>query len=302
MDPAARVLGARLRCPDQEAISILGEKVRDLSCRIEASQEMKSLLHGLDGGFIEPGPSGLITRGKPDVLPTGRNFYSLDPATVPTKAAWRVGRKLAHLLITKYEKEEGRVPENVAMYWMASDIMWADREQLAQMLFLLGVEPLWKGGRVKGYRVMTLEELGRPRIDVTVRASGITRDCFYNCIELLDQAFQEVAALDEPEAMNFLRKHSLQGSSPARIFASRPGTYGNGVNLAVYASAWKEEKDLTDVFIQWNSYAYGKDVFGQESVQALVEQLKSVDLTFNKTVTDEYDLLGCAATSAHTAD
>ncbi len=291
-DPAARILGEQLKNHDQEAISTLREKVKDLSCRIEASQEMKSLLHGLEGGFIEPGPSGLITRGKPDVLPTGRNFYSLDPATVPTKAAWRVGRKLAHLLITKYEEEQGRIPENVAMYWMASDIMWADGEQLAQMLFLLGVEPVWKGGRVKGYRVMSLEELGRPRIDVTVRASGITRDCFYNCIELLDQAIREVAALDEPENMNFLRKHAAGGDA-TRIFASRPGTYGNGVNLAVYASAWKEEKDLTDVFIQWNSYAYGKDVFGQESVPALVEQLKSVDLTFNKTVTDEYDLLGC---------
>ncbi len=291
-DPASRILGEHLKNHDQKAVSILREKVLDLSCRIEASREMKSLLHGMEGGFIEPGPSGLITRGKPDVLPTGRNFYSLDPATVPTKAAWRVGRKLAHLLITKYEEEHGRIPENVAMYWMASDIMWADGEQLAQMLFLLGVEPLWKGGRVKGYRVMSLEELGRPRIDVTVRASGITRDCFYNCIELLDQAIREVAALDEPEEMNFLRKHSAGGDAP-RIFASRPGTYGNGVNLAVYASAWKEDKDLTDVFIQWNSYAYGKDVFGQESGQALLQQLKSVDLTFNKTVTDEYDLLGC---------
>ena len=211
---------------------------------------------------------------------------------MPTKAAWRVGRKLAHLLITKYEEEQGRVPENVAMYWMASDIMWADGEQLAQMLFLLGVEPVWKGGRVSGYRVMSLEELGRPRIDVTVRASGITRDCFYNCIELLDQAIRGGgrpgrARRDE------LPAQALRGVMPRRIFASRPGTYGNGVNLAVYASAWKEEKDLTDVFIQWNSYAYGKDVFGQESHQALVEQLKSVDLTFNKTVTDEYDLLGC---------
>ena len=293
-EPAARILGERQKKQDKAAVSALREKVLDLSRRIEASDEMKALLHGMDGGFIDPGPSGLITRGKADVLPTGRNFYSLDPATVPTKAAWRVGRKLAHLLIQKYQEEQGRYPENVAMYWMASDIMWADGEQLAQMFFLMGVEPIWKGGRVKGYRIMSLEELGRPRIDVTVRASGITRDCFYNCIELLDQAIREVAALGEPGEMNFLRKHAAAtGGDASRIFASRPGTYGNGVNLAVYASAWKEEKDLTDVFIQWNSYAYGKDLFGQESHQALVKQLGSVDLTFNKTVTDEYDLLGC---------
>jgi len=294
MEPEAQILGDRQKKQNSAAVSALRGKVLDLSRRIEASDEMRALLHGMDGGFIEPGPSGLITRGKADVLPTGRNFYSLDPATVPTKAAWRVGRKLAHLLIQKYQEEQGRYPENVAMYWMASDVMWADGEQLAQMLFLMGVEPIWKGGRVSSYRIMSLEELGRPRIDVTVRASGITRDCFYNCIELLDQAIREVAALDEPMEMNFLHKHTAAaGGEASRIFASRPGTYGNGVNLAVYASAWKTEKDLTDVFIQWNSYAYGKDLFGRESHQALVKQLSSVDLTFNKTVTDEYDLLGC---------
>ncbi len=303
INPEARILGERLKTSDDAnadadvdanaAVSAMREKVLDLSGRIDASDEMKSLLRGFDGGFIEPGPSGLITRGRPEVLPTGRNFYSLDPSSVPTKAAWRVGRKLADLLLKKYESQQGRLPGNVAMYWMASDIMWADGEQLAQMMFLIGVEPTWKGGRVTGYRVIGLEELGRPRIDITVRSSGITRDCFYNCIELLDKAIRDVAALDEPADMNYLRKHSLESGHTNRIFASRPGTYGNGVNLAVYASAWKEDRDLTDVFIQWNSYAYGKDVFGQESHQALVDQLKSVDLTFNKTVTDEYDLLGC---------
>ncbi|VVB64478.1 CobN/Magnesium Chelatase [uncultured archaeon] len=290
--PEERILGQRLKNRDEKAVSVLREKVLDLSRIIEASDEMKSLFNGFDGRFIEPGPSGLITRGKPEVLPTGRNFYSLDPASVPTQAAWQVGKKLADLLIKRYEKEQGRLPENVAMYWMASDIMWADGEQLAQMMYLIGTKPIWKSGRVSGYRIMSLEELGRPRIDLTVRASGITRDCFFNCIELLDQAVKEVATLDEPSEQNFLKKHSNEGEAN-RIFASRPGTYGNGVNLAVYASAWKEEKDLTDVFIHWNSYAYGKGVFGQESHESLVKQLKSVDLTFNKTVTDEYDLLGC---------
>ncbi len=138
-----------------------------------------------------------------------------------------------------------------------------------------------------------LEELGRPRIDVTVRMSGILRDCFYTCIELLDDAIREVAALDEPPDMNFIRKHALQGSGTARIFGSRPGTYGNGVSLAVYASAWKEEADLAEVFLRWNSYAYGRDNFGEESRETFSAQLATIDLTFNKTVTDEYDLLGC---------
>ena len=293
------VLGDRLERLNKNKILSVRDKAAEISSDIDASDEIGSLLHGFDAGYIEPGPSGLITRGKPEVLPTGRNFYSLDPFKVPTKAAWIIGRKLADGVIEKYEEEHGKIPENIAMYWMCSDIMWADGEQLAQIMHLIGVEPIWKDGKVKEYRITPLEELGRPRIDVTIRVSGITRDCFYNCIELLDEAIREVSQLDEPEEMNYLKKHVSKSyadggnGDPARIFASRPGTYGNGVNLAVYASAWKEEKDLSDVYVYWNGYEYGKGVFGEESHDKLVSQLKTVDLTFNKTVTDEYDLFGC---------
>ncbi len=327
---ADRIFGDQLKNPDHEALSFVRDKVLDLSSRIDASDELGSLLRGMEGRFIEPGPSGLITRGKPEVLPSGRNFYSLDPSNIPTEAAWRIGRRLADEVIGKYRRERGKDPENIAMFWMANDIMWADGEQLAQMLYLIGVEPLWRDGRLKSYRVMSLEELGRPRIDLTVRVSSITRDCFFNCIEYLDTAIREVAALDEPEEMNYLRKHNTEhasayapgyasehgpedidvsegapgdatessggagaGAQAARIFASSPGTYGNGVNLAIYASAWKDDRDLSDIFVQWNSYAYGKGVFGQKSTRALTGLLKSVDVTFNKTVTDEYDLFGC---------
>jgi len=274
-------------------IMALQERVNELCWRIEDSKEMQSLLHGFSGGYIRPGPSGLVTKGKIEVLPTGRNFFSLDPSAVPTEAAWMVGRKLANSLIEKYRREQGRDPENVAMFWMAGDVMYADGEQMAQMFYLIGVSPVWKAGKLKGYQVIPLPELGRPRIDLTVRVSGITRDCFYNCIEIMDQAIKEVAALDEPSDMNFLHKHDLENGSMPRIFASRPGTYGNGVNLAVYASAWKKDKDLSDVFIYWNGYAYGKGFFGEESQDRLIKQLKSVDVTFNKTTTDEKDLFGC---------
>ncbi|MFZ2472851.1 MAG: cobaltochelatase subunit CobN [Methanothrix sp.] len=277
----------------RDSLSALQDRVEELCWRLEASQEMQSLLHGFSGGFIEPGPSGLITKGKIEVLPTGRNFFSLDPTSIPTEAAWMVGRKLADSLIKKYQKEQGRIPENVAMHWMAGDVMYADGEQMAQMFYLIGVQPVWKGGRLKGYRIIPQEELGRPRIDLTVRVSGITRDCFYNCIEIMDQAIKEVALLEEPQEMNFLRKHDLESGPTPRIFASRPGTYGNGVSLAVYASAWKKEGDLADVFIYWNGYAYGKGIFGEESQEQLIKQLQSVDVTFNKTTTDEKDLFGC---------
>lgn len=304
LEAAKRILGDRLKRKEAEKLFLIWEKVMDISSRIEASDELGSLLHGFDAGYIEPGPSGLITRGNPAILPTGRNFYSLDPFKIPTKAAWEIGKRLADGVIRRYEEENGKRPENIAMYWMASDIMWTDGEQLAQILYLLGVEPVWRDGMVKGYRIIPLEELDRPRIDVTVRVSGITRDCFYNCIEFLDEAIQEVAMLDEPLEKNYVRKHVValdnmgdedrkEDGRYARIFASKPGTYGNGVNLAVYASAWKEEKDLSDVFVYWNGYAYGKKNFGIEAHDSLVSQLRTVDLTFNKTVTDEYDLCGC---------
>jgi len=271
----------------------LQARVDELCMRIEVSREMESLLHGFSGGYIEPGPSGLITKGKIEVLPTGRNFYSLDPEAVPTEAAWMVGRRLAESLIEKYRKEQGRLPENVAMFWMAGDVMYADGEQMAQIFHLIGVKPKWKGIKLKGYQIVPLEELGRPRIDLTIRVSGITRDCFYNCIEMVDQAIREVSQLNEPPEMNYLRKHDIENGPSPRIFASKPGTYGNGVNLAVYASAWKKDKDLSDVFIYWNGYAYGKGFFGEESQERFVKQLKSVDVTFNKTTTDEKDLFGC---------
>ncbi len=298
------VLGERLvRREFLKDISWVRDRVLDLKRRIEESKEIDALLHGLSGRYILPGPSGLITRGRDDVLPTGRNFYSLDPERVPTKAAYKVGEKLAHALIEKFLEEEGRYPENVAIYWMANDIMWSDGEGMGKILSLIGVRPLWlPNGKVKGFEVIPLSELKRPRIDVTIRVSGITRDNFINCVELVDEAIQKVASLDEPLDMNYVRKHTLEKlkenggnvrDATLRIFASKPGTYSSGVNLAVYASAWKDEKDLADIFVYWNSYAYGKGVFGKEAVSELVSSLKTVDVTFNKVVSDEYDLFGC---------
>lgn len=289
---------------DEDKFKKIQKRILELDSRIEASKEIEALLHGLEGGYIPPGPSGLIMRGRDDVLPTGRNFYSLDPRRVPTKAAWRVGRKLAEVLIARYVQEEGKIPENVAFYWMASDIMWSDGECMAQIMNLLGVEPVWKeNGQLSGFSVIPLETLGRPRIDVTIRVSGILRDNFPGCMEVIDEAVQVVADLDEPSEMNYPRKHSQeiisQGSdqraSTLRIFCSKPGTYSAGVQLAVYASAWKDEKNLADIFLYWNGFAYGKGVYGETAHTQLAQNLKTVDVTFNKVVSDEYDLLGCCS-------
>ncbi|WP_419657430.1 cobaltochelatase [Desulfosarcina variabilis str. Montpellier] len=304
------LLGDRLQ--DETALDpldIIRERIVDLTKRIDESTEIDALMHGFQGGYIPSGPSGLITRGRDDILPTGRNFFSLDPEKVPTQAAYKVGEKLAVALIKKHAAEEGRTPENVAIFWMCTDIMWSDGEGMGQIMSLIGVRPRWlPNGKVRGFDVIPLEDLGRPRIDVTIRASGISRDNFPNCLELVDEAVHAVASLDEPEEMNFIRKHALEKiqeeNSPEedrqawrratyRVFSSKPGTYMPGVNLAVYASAWKDEADLADIFVYWNGYTYGKKVFGEESQRELIHSLKSVDVTFNKVVTDEYDLFGC---------
>ncbi len=290
-----------------QTIKDIEKKIQDLMQSVLASNETTSLLNGFNGGYIEPGPSGLITRGRSDVLPTGRNFYSLDPHRIPTPAAWEIGKQLAQKTIEKYLNEEGKYPENIAFYWQCTDIMWSDGEGMAQMMCLLGARPVWyNNGRLKGFEVIPLAELGRPRIDITVRVSGITRDNFPSTIEVLDEIVQAVSLLDEPVEQNYVRQHTLErlnGASPDdseavraatyRIFASMPGTYQAGTQLAVYASAWKTEKDLSDVFLFWNGYAYGKNVFGAAAHKSLQENLKTVDVTFNKTVTDEYDLTGC---------
>lgn len=292
--------------------AILKEKIFDLNARIDDSKEIESLLNGFNGGYIPAGPSGLMTKGRDDILPTGRNFYSLDPRRIPTKAAWEIGKRLAEAVIKKHSKEEERLPENVGIAWMCSDIMWADGEGMGQIMYLIGVKPVWlSNGRLNGFEVIPLEELGRPRIDVTIRVSGITRDSFPSCIDVIDEAVQAVAALKEPVEMNFVRKHTLTQIEKAqieksgqdskeswrnatfRLFASKPGTYQAGTQLAVYASAWKTEKDLSDVFIYWNGYAYGKGVFGEEKHKQFTENLKTVDITYSKVVSDEYDLLGC---------
>jgi cobaltochelatase CobN len=306
------LLGERLIAPEfLPQLDAQRDRALDIHRRIEASDEIGALLNAFSGGHVPAGPSGVLTRGREDILPTGRNFYSLDPRRAPTKAACMVGRNLAEALLAKHLREEGRYPESVAMFWMANDIMWADGEAMGQMLHLLGARPRWTSdGRVSGVELVSLEELGRPRIDLTVRASGLIRDNFPDRLELLDDALAAVSALDEPEDMNFPRKHTLERLRQAkasvedpealrraslRIFTSRPGTYQAGVNLAIYASAWKTEEDLSDIFLHWNGYAYGRGVYGEQATAELASALSHVEVTYNKVVSDEHDLLGCCA-------
>ncbi len=301
--PYREIFGRDPDAVEMKDLAAVAERIWSINCRLETTDEIGSLMNGFSGGYIPAGPSGILTRGQEDILPTGRNFYSLDPNRVPTRPAWRVGQRLAEAMVAKYAGEQGHVPENVAFYWMAGDLMYADGEMLAEMFALIGVEPVWsRNGRVESFTIIPAEKLGRPRIDLTIKTSGILRDNFSTRIDLLDDAISAIAALDEPPEQNFIRKHSLQSQkenggtwrdATIRVFSAQPGTYSSGVNLAVLASSWKDEKDLADIFVSFNGYGYGRDIAGKNAHAQLASSLATVSVTFNKVVTDEKDLLGC---------
>ncbi len=284
--------------------------VREIDNRLEGSDEIGALLGAMSGGHVPAGPSGYLSRGRWDILPTGRNFYNVDPTRIPTRAAWRVGIRLADALLKRHLDETGHYPESVGMVWMASDIMRADGEQIGQILHLLGARPTWKAnGQVDGFEIIPAAELGRPRIDVNIRVSGIARDCFPDSVRYVDRVVQAVAMLKEPSEDNFIRRHifgqaAREGINPDdqdafrklsfRVFCAQPGVYKAGVNLAVYASAWKTEGDLSDVYVFWNGYAYGDGAaYGVQAHRELVENLRRVEVTFDKHISDEGDFLNC---------
>lgn len=285
-----------------EGLSGIMDRIRDISSRIDSSNEMGSLINALSGGFTSAGPSGYISRGRDDILPTGRNFYSLDPRRVPTRSAWTVGTRLADALLDRYIEDEGTYPESVAFQWMTNDIMAADGEMMAEIFSLIGVEPVWgPSGQVSSFNVIPRERLVHPRIDVTARISGILRDTFPDRLDLVDAAIVAVATLDEPDDVNYVAKHvrkeMSEGSdliqATARLFSSKPGTYTSGVNLAILSGAWTDEKDLAGIYISVNGYAYGGGRKGTESSLQFASVLENVSLTFNKVVSDDHDLLGC---------
>ncbi len=279
-------------------------RIKDINSRLEASDELSSLHNALKGGYIPPGPSGHITRGHEDVLPTGRNFYSFDPGRVPTKAAWRVGKRLADLLVSRYISESGKTPETVAFNWNSSDLLTSDGEMMAEMIALLGAEPVWDtSGQVRNYRIRPENELEYPRIDITAHISGIMRDNFSDSINYLDSIIRTVADLAEPETKNLIRKHVIEETenhqtdfqkATSRFFSCKPGVYtASGVNLAILAGAWKDEKDLAEIYLTTNGYAYGGERKGEAAHEQFAASLSHVSVTFNKVSSDETDLLGC---------
>ncbi len=307
-------LGTELRNPEM-VMKVLNKAAEVAKKITECRKEISGMLAGLSGTYVEPGQSGAITRGKFDILPTGRNFYAVDPRTLPTKAAWQVGVETAEKLLESYVEKHGRYPESVGQVLWSIDGYKADGEQIAQILHLLGVRPIWKGDFVAGLEVIPIEELKRPRIDVLVRISGIVRDTLPNYIYLIDEAVEKVVTRDEPPEMNYVRKHYVEhikrlvelGRSfdearkfaRFRVFSSPPGSYGAGVNLAVESSGWRDDDDLGKVWVQWSGYAYSREEFGVEAHDSLALSLKEVDVINRNHISDEHDLTNCCCYFAH---
>ena len=280
---------------------LVEERIRSIAAKIDDSDEVGAFVHALGGGFTPAGPCGLLTHGREDVLPTGRNTFSIDPRGVPTKTSWRTGMILADKTIERYKADTGEMPETISLFWMSSDLMNDGGEMMSQMLYLMGARPVWgKGAQVEGFEIIPLEELGRPRIDVTVRSSGILMETFPACLDLLDNAVIAISALDEPPESNFVKKHTLASmadgipgeDATARIFSSAPGSSTSGVPLAIYANAWKTERDLADIYVATNGYAYGNNRNGKPLHRQFMNSLSSTSVSYTKIGTDEYDILG----------
>ncbi len=292
----------------QTVLTEISERLRP-SIEQSGPLELAAVRAALDGRFVAPGPSGAPTRGRPDVLPTGRNFYSVDVRAVPTEIAWRLGVKSASRLVERYYMEEGEWPTSMALTAWGTSNMRTGGDDIAQALALIGANPVWEpgSGRVTGFGIIPLSELGRPRIDVTLRISGFFRDAFPHQIDLFDSAVSAVASLDEPEDANpiaarvkrqsaefvasGLTEKDARRRATFRVFGSKPGAYGAGLQALIDEGIWSDRRDFADAFLEWGSYAYGGGAEGMRDRQLFEARLSSVEAVVQNQDNREHDLL-----------
>jgi cobaltochelatase CobN len=288
------------------------ERLRhDVLPRLDACgpQEMLQLRRGLEGRFVPPGPSGSPSRGRPDVLPTGRNFYSVDTRAVPTQAAWSLGLKSAQQLLERHVQEHGDYPRAIGISVWGTATMRTGGDDIAQAMALLGVRPKWAPGshRVTDFEIMPIEVVDRPRIDVTLRVSGFFRDAFANVMHLFDAAVQAIADLDEPAHLNPVRARVLRerdaliaGGMEAgearrragwRVFSAKPGSYGAGLQDMIDTQRWQTDADLANAFQAWGGYAYSQKSAGEEARQAFGTRLATLDVVLQNQDNREHDVL-----------
>jgi cobaltochelatase CobN len=264
------------------------------------ADEITAILHALEGGYVPAGPSGSPLRGLVNVLPTGRNFYSVDPKAIPSRMAYQTGQAMAESLLQRHLEEAGEYPQSVGLSVWGTSAMRTSGDDIAEVLALLGVIPIWDEAsrRVVGIEAIDLAELRRPRIDVTVRISGFFRDAFPHVVAMLDDAVRLVADRDEPSDMNFVRQHAKDDlaahgdrrRSTTRIFGSKPGSYGAGILPLIEAGNWRSDHDLAEVYTAWGGFAYGRDLDGIPARDDMEANYRRIAVAAKNVDTREHDI------------
>ena len=295
----------------QQKVKLLGQYIiEEIYPRLaRTTDELDHTLAALSGKYVAPGPSGSPSAGGVDLLPSGRNFYGVDPRALPSQAGWMAGKKLGDRMIEKYITDEGKYPENIGMVLWSGPNMRSSGQDIAEFLYLLGIKPVWQKGslRVTDLEVIPLEELKRPRIDVTARISGLFRDTLPHLAELMDKAVLMAAKLDESDDDNFVRKHiredseALQADGASaddawrnaafRVFGDAPGTYGSGINVVLDAKNWESEKDLADVYVRWGGHVFGGGQRGVYQPELFKKRLAQMELTVKNEENHDMNIL-----------
>ncbi len=297
----AAVLGPADAAVARDVTAVLRFAAEEVVPRLAAtSGEIDAVLHALAGGYVPAGPSGSPTRGLVNVLPTGRNFYSVDPKAIPSRNSWDTGRALADSLLARHLADEGSYPRCVGLTVWGTSAMRTQGDDIAEVLALVGCRPVWDDAsrRVTGFEVLPLAELERPRIDVTLRISGFFRDAFPHVIALLDEAIATVAGLDEPAESNYLRAHAVADHAghgdwrraTTRIFGSKPGAYGAGLLPLIDARNWRDDADLAEVYAVWGGYAYGAGLDGRLARPDMEGAFRRIAVAAKNTDTREHDI------------
>jgi cobaltochelatase CobN len=308
-DVAARVCEDVLGRSDADVVRVLRFACSEVVPRIRQTRdELTHVVAALHGRHVPAGPSGAPTRGRIDVLPTGRNFYSVDPRALPSELSWEVGQRLASALLERHERETGGLPRMVGLVAWGTAAMRTQGDDVAEILALLGVRPTWhpETRRVTGVEVVPLEELDRPRIDVTVRISGFFRDAFPHLVRLLDDAVALVAKLDEPAERNYVAAHARADAerlaaelgadaawrrATTRVFGSKPGTYGAGLLQLLDTRDWRGDADLAEVYEAWGGYAYGRGLDGARASEAMRGCFERIEVAVKNVDSREHDIL-----------
>ncbi|MGJ8581490.1 MAG: cobaltochelatase subunit CobN, partial [Psychromonas sp.] len=303
-------LAELIEFPATHTLLVYAKETIHQALKQSVDNELNAIIDGLAGKFIEAGPSGAPTRGRLDTLPTGRNFYSVDNRAIPSKAAWVLGQQSAQALIHRHLQEHGDYPKQLGLSVWGTATMRTGGDDIAQAFALMGVKPIWAEGshRVVDFEIIPFQLLNRPRVDVTLRVSGFFRDAFANVMALFDAAVVAISELNEPGSNNLIKQNIKQREAKLiadgmtvteakreasyRVFGSKPGAYGAGLQGLIDERCWEEKSDLAEAYLNWGGYAYGNsEKDGVQAKDAFLDRLSNIDVVVQNQDNREHDLL-----------